>query len=158
LRPVLDGLRDCRLPVALQAFASGSDAFPAAWSPLNLVCPLTEFSAEFQAIAFALENPGTGLVFVDRSADHFFQWMPQDDDAIGRAIPDDPDADDEEAAMHGSAVGVEIGALVPSFEDFRRVLLKNARVRHFSEWWDRYVEEAIIDDDYAAYRQVMFLV
>jgi hypothetical protein len=158
LRPVLDGLRDCRLPVALQAFASGSDAFPAAWSPLNLVCPLTEFSAEFQAIAFALEDPGTELVFVDRSADHFFQWMPQDDAAIERAIPDDPEADDEEAAMHGSAVGVEIGALVPSFEDFRRVLLKNARVRHFSEWWDRYVEEAIIDDGYAAYRQVMFLV
>jgi hypothetical protein len=158
LRGVLDGLRDCRLPVALQAFASSSEAFPAAWSPLNLVCPLTEFSAEFQAIAFALENPGTELVFVDRSADHVFQWMPQDDAAIEKAIPDDPEADDEEAAMHGSAVGVEIGALVPTFEVFRQVLLKNARVRYFSEWWDQYVEETIIDRDYAVYRQVMFLI
>jgi hypothetical protein len=158
LRAVLDGLRDCRLPVALQAFASSSEAFPAAWSPLNLVCPLTEFSAEFQAIAFALENPCTELVFVDRSADHVFQWMPQDDAAIEKAIPDDPAADDEEAAMHGSAVGVEIGALVPTFEIFRQVLLKNARVQYFSEWWDQYVEEAIIDRDYTVYRQVMFLI
>src|SRR5262249_34020296 len=145
-------------PVALQAFASSSEAFPAAWSPLNLVCPLTEFSAEFQAIAFALENPDTELVFVDRSADHVFQWMPQDDAAIEKAIPDDPEATDEEAAMHGSAVGVEIGALVPTFEVFRQVLLKNARVRYFSEWWDQYVEETIIDRDYAVYRQVMFLI
>ncbi|WP_406700863.1 DUF5682 family protein [Singulisphaera sp. Ch08] len=158
LRPVLDGLRNCQLPVALQAFAPVSKAFPAAWSPLNLVCPLTEFSAEFQAIAFALENPATELVFVDRSADLVFQWMPRDDDAIERAIPDDPEADDEEAAMHGSAVGVEVGTLMPTFDRFRQVLLKNARVRYFSEWWDQYVEEAIIDGDYAAYRQVMFLV
>lgn len=158
LRPVLDGLRECSLPVALQAFASGSDAFPSAWSPLSLVCPLTEFSAEFQAIAFALEAKGTELVFVDRSADHVFQWMPQEDSAVEEAIPDDPAADDEDAAMHGSAVGVEIGALVPTFDAFRQVLLKNARVQHFSEWWDQYVEDAIIDGDYAGYRQVMFLI
>jgi hypothetical protein len=158
LRPVLEGLRDCRLPVALQAFASTSDHFPSAWSPLSLVCPLSEFSAEFQAIAFALEREGTGLVFVDRSADHFFQWLPQEDRAIEQVTPDDPAADDEDAAMHGSAVGVEIGALVPSFEGFRQVLLKNARVQHFSEWWDQYVEEAVIAEDYAAYRQALFLI
>jgi hypothetical protein len=158
LRPLLEGLRDCRLPVALQAFASSSSAFPAAWAPLSLVCPLTEFSAEFQAIAFALEAPGRELLFVDRSADHFFQWMPRSDDAVEKAIPPNPDPDDEDAAMHGSAVGVEIGSLAPTFELFRRVLLKNARVRHFSEWWDQYVEEAVIDGDYAAYRQVFFLV
>ena len=29
---------------------------------------------------------------------------------------------------------------------------------HYSEWWDQYVEEAIIDGDYAVYRQVMFLI
>ena len=74
LRPLLDGLRDCKLPVALQAFAPQSEVFPSAWTPLNLVCPLTEFSAEFQAIAYALEHPETELHFVDRSADHFFQW------------------------------------------------------------------------------------
>ena len=50
LTPALEGLRDCRLPVALQAFAAESNAFPASWFPLNVVCPLTEFSAEFQAI------------------------------------------------------------------------------------------------------------
>lgn len=158
LRPVLDGLRDCRLPVALQAFAPSSEVFPAAWSPLNLVCPLTEFSAEFQAIAFALENPGTELVFVDRSADLVFQWMPPDESAVERAMPDDPDADDEEAGMHGSAVGIELGALVPTFDLFRQVLLKNARVRYFSEWWDQYVEEAVVDGEYTTYRQVMFLI
>src|SRR5688572_20303947 len=77
LRPLLEGLRECKLPIALQAFAGSSEAFPKSWPPLNLVCPFTEFSAEFQAIAFALENPSTELVFVDRAADHVFQWMPQ---------------------------------------------------------------------------------
>src|SRR5207302_4574467 len=100
---------------ALQAFAASSDAFPRSWSPLNLVCPLTDFSAEFQAIAFALETKGTELFFVDRSADHVFQWMPPDDDAVEKAIPPNPEPDDEDAAMHGSAVGVEIGALIPTF-------------------------------------------
>src|SRR4030095_808586 len=54
LRPLLDGLRECKLPIALQAFAARGEAFPTSWAPLNLVCPLTEFSAEFQGIAFAL--------------------------------------------------------------------------------------------------------
>ena len=59
LRPLLDGLRDCRLPVALQAFAADvRTPSPRRGSPLNLVCPLTEFSAEFQAIAFALRDRG----------------------------------------------------------------------------------------------------
>ena len=79
LRPVVDKLRDCKLPVALQAFAGHSDAFPKSWTPLSVVAPLTEFSAEYQAIAFALEHPETDLVFVDRSVDHIFQWMPQEE-------------------------------------------------------------------------------
>ena len=56
---MLDGLRECKLPVAPLGVASTSDAFPSSWFPLNLVCPLTEFSAEFQAIAFALEGKET---------------------------------------------------------------------------------------------------
>ncbi|OJW22188.1 MAG: hypothetical protein BGO49_19360 [Planctomycetales bacterium 71-10] len=158
MRPVVEGLRDCRAPVALQAFASTSEHFPAAWSPLSLVCPLTEFSAEYQAIAYAMETSGVELHFVDRSADHVFQWMPQEPGALEDAVPDDPDAEDQDAGMHGSAVGVEMGSLVPTFGLFRDVLLKNARVQHFSEWWDQYVEEAVIDGDYPAYRQVMFLI
>ena len=160
LRPVLSGLRDCKLPVALQAFASVSDDFPPAWAPLNLVCPLTEFSAEFQAIAYCLENPKTELVFVDRSADHLFQWLPQEASAIDDVMPDELTGDDldGDAGMHGTAVGVEIGSLVPSFEQFTQFLISNARVQHFSEWWDQYVEEAIIAADTATYRQVMLLI
>jgi hypothetical protein len=158
LRPTLDGLRDCRLPVALQAFASDSDAFPRSWFPLNLVCPLTEFSAEFQAMALALESQGTELVFVDRSVDHYFQWLPREDDSLEKEIPENPDADDADAGMHGSAVGVEVGSLVPTFDRFCQLLLKNARVSHYTEWWEQYVEEAVIDGSYAAYREVFFLV
>lgn len=160
MQGALEGLHDCQLPVAIQSFATQLDALPAAWSPLSLVCPLTEFSAEFQAIAFALANPATELLFVDRSSDHVFQWMPQQDEALEKALPEmqQADGEDDDAAMHGSAIGVEIGALIPSFELFRQFLLKNARVQHFSEWWDQYVEEAILDSDYQTYRQVMFLV
>ena len=38
------------------------------------------------------------------------------------------------------------------------LVLQNARVKHFSEWWDQYVEQAIIGQDFTTYRQVMFLV
>jgi hypothetical protein len=86
LRPILDKLRDCKLPVALQAFAGHTDSFPKSWSPLSVVAPLTEFSAEYQAMVFALENPDTELVFVDRSVDHIFQWMPQAEDELERRL------------------------------------------------------------------------
>ncbi len=160
LRPAPEGLRDCRLPVAARPSPPRRRSFPASLVPLNLVCPLTEFSAEFQAIAFALENPQPSLSVVDRSADLVFQWMPPDDDAVERAIPNDPEAEaeDEEAAMHGSAVGIEVGSLMPRSRPVPPGLAQKCGVRYFSEWWDQYVEEAIIEGDYAAYRQVMFLV
>ena len=120
LQGVLPDLRDCKLPIALQAFAPVAAAFPAAWAPLNLVCPLTEFSAEFQAIAFCMANPETELVFVDRSCDHVFQWMPQQDNSLEKALPKDLSADelDGDTGMHGAAIGVEIGSLIPTFGQF----------------------------------------
>ena len=35
-----------------------------------MVAPITEASAEYQAIAYALDTPGVELVLVDRSSDH----------------------------------------------------------------------------------------
>jgi hypothetical protein len=165
MRPLLDKLRDCKLPVALQAFAGHSDAFPKSWTPLSVVAPLTEFSAEYQAIAYALEHPETELVFVDRSVDHIFQWMPQKEDELEKHLSKDQESDDDSAApeeqkppIHGSAVGVQMGDMEPTFEQFHDFLLKNARVRYFAEWWDQYVEQAIAGADYSTYRHVMFLV
>ena len=74
MAPLLTELRNCTLPVALQAFATEVDGFPAEWSPLSVVAPITEASAEYQAIAYALDTPGVELVLVDRSSDHVFQW------------------------------------------------------------------------------------
>src|SRR5262249_11119867 len=118
LRPLLDKLRDCKPPVALQAFAGHSDAFPAAWTPLSVVAPLTEFSAEYQAIAFALENPPTELVFVDRSVDHIFQWMPQEEGELEKHLRPDEETDEDPAGggdgkpnVHGAAVGVQMGGV-----------------------------------------------
>jgi hypothetical protein len=167
LRPLIDKLRDCRLPVALQAFAGQTDAFPRSWAPLSVVAPLTEFSAEYQAIAYALENPGTELVFVDRSVDHIFQWMPQEEDELEKRLPGDEEQDQEPATTeedasppptHGAAVGVQLGEVEPTLERFHEFLLKNAQVRSFAEWWDQYVEQAVIGADYDSYRHVLFLV
>jgi len=165
LRPLLDKLRECKLPVALQAFAGHSDAFPASWTPLSVVAPLTEFSAEYQAIAFALENPQTELVFVDRSVDHIFQWMPQEEGELEKHLAQDEESDedpagggDEKPTIHGAAVGVQMGGVEPTFERFHEFLLRNARVRYFAEWWDQYVEQAVVGADYETYRHVMFLV
>jgi hypothetical protein len=165
LRPLLDKLRDCRLPVALQAFAGQSDAFPPSWTPLSVVAPLTEFSAEYQAIVYSLENPQTELVFVDRSVDHVFQWMPQKEDELEKHLSKDrekedqgPDDGQQGPSNHGAAIGVQMGNLEPTFDRFHEFLLKNAQVRYFAEWWDQYVEQAIAGADYATFRQVMFLI
>jgi hypothetical protein len=155
LRPLLDELRNCRLPVAVQAFASDLDGFPKDWGPLSVVAPITEASAEYQAIAYALETPGVELVLVDRSSDHVFQWTPRPVEAA----PSTEDAPpQEEAALHGDAVGIEIGDLRPRFAELEEHLLHHGRVRHWSEWWDQYVEQPLGGADYDTYRQAMVLI
>ncbi|MEW2497705.1 DUF5682 family protein [Streptomyces nodosus] len=157
MAPLLAELRNCRLPVAVQAFATEVEGFPADWSPLSVVAPITEASAEYQAIAYALDTPGVELVLVDRSSDHVFQW---DARAAETAEPADPDAPpaEEEAALHGDAVGVEIGDLRPRFAELEEHLLRHGRVRHWSEWWHQYVELPLGDSGHDSYRQVMFLI
>ncbi|MFB7587016.1 hypothetical protein [Streptomyces sp. NPDC056169] len=152
MAPLLTELRNCRLPVAVQAFASEIDGFPADWAPLSVVAPITEASAEYQAVAYALDTPGVELVLVDRSSDHVFQW-----DA--RRAPETKPAETEaEAALHGEAVGVEIGDLRPRFAELEEHLLRHGKVRHWSEWWHQYVEVPLGDSDHDTYRQVMFLI
>ncbi|GAA2606156.1 hypothetical protein GCM10010399_41390 [Dactylosporangium fulvum] len=148
LQPLLTELRNCRLPVALQAFASELDDFPKDWGPLSVVAPITEASAEYQAISYALDTPGVELVLVDRSTDHVFQWEPQ------RSTEKTAEEDD----LHGDAVGIEIGDLRPRFAELEQHLLHHGKVRHWSEWWDQYVEQPLAGADYATYRQVMVLI
>lgn len=162
LRPVVDELRECKLPVALQAFALETDGFPERWSPLSIVAPITEFSAEYQAISYALEND-VELIFVDRSCDHVFQWLPQNDEALETSIQaaeqEELDSQNsEEKEMHGSSIGIQIGKNRPTFREFEKFLLENANVHHYSEWWDQYVEEPLIGEDYETYRQMMFFI
>ncbi|OQD56059.1 hypothetical protein BM536_017005 [Streptomyces phaeoluteigriseus] len=154
MAPLLTELRNCRLPVAVQAFASEIEGFPADWAPLSVVAPVTEASAEYQAIAYALDTPGVDLVLVDRSSDHVFQWETPPAADTG---PDAPPAD-EESALHGDAVGVEIGDLRPRFAELEEHLLRHGRVRHWSEWWHQYVELPLGGSDHDTYRQVMLLI
>ncbi|MEU9112353.1 hypothetical protein AB0D04_11285 [Streptomyces sp. NPDC048483] len=157
MAPLLSELRNCRLPVAVQAFASEVEGFPAEWAPLSVVAPITEASAEYQAIAYALDTPGVELVLVDRSSDHVFQWQARETQAAEPADPDAPPAE-AEAALHGDAVGVEIGNLRPRFAELEEHLLHHGRVRHWSEWWHQYVELPLGDSDHDTYRQVMLLI
>ncbi|MGW4041876.1 hypothetical protein [Streptomyces sp. NPDC004721] len=158
MAPLLTELRNCRLPVAVQAFAGDVEGFPRDWAPLSVVAPITEASAEYQAIAYALDTPGVELVLVDRSADHAFQWDTGGEEAREAAAEDtDPPA---EAALHGEAVGVDLGDLRPRFAELEEHLLRHGRVRHWSEWWHQYVEVPLGDSaaDHDTYRQVMLLV
>ncbi|MFJ3250434.1 hypothetical protein [Streptomyces sp. NPDC086782] len=158
MAPLLTELRNCRLPVALQAFAGDVDGFPQDWAPLSVVAPITEASAEYQAIAYALDTPGVELVLVDRSADHVFQWD-TGGEQTEEATADDTDAP-AEAALHGEAVGVELGDLRPRFAELEEHLLRHGKVRHWSEWWHQYVEVPLGASaaDHDTYRQVMFLI
>jgi hypothetical protein len=148
LGPLLIELGNCRLPVALQAFASELDGFPKESAPLSVIAPITEASAEYQAIAYAVQTPGVELVLVDRSTDHVFQWQPETG----------PAAESPEEDLHGDAVGVEIGDLRPRFAELEEHLLHHGRVRHWSEWWDQYVEQPLAGADHDTYRQVMVLI
>ncbi len=77
----------------------------------------------------------------------------------GRARPGGGHAPEEaEAALHGEAVGVEIGDLRPRFAELEEHLLRHGKVRHWSEWWHQYVEVPLGDSDHDTYRQVMFLI
>ncbi len=154
LGPLLTELRNCRLPVALQSFASELDGFPADSAPLSVIAPITEASAEYQAVAYALETPGVELVLVDRSTDHVFQWQP----SAGPAGPVEESAGEPEDDLHGDAVGVQIGDLRPRFAELEEHLLHHGRVRHWSEWWDQYVEQPLANADHDTYRQVMVLI
>lgn len=165
--PLLEELRNCRLPVALQAFAGETEGFPVEWSPLSVVAPMTQASAEYQAISYALDTPGVELVLVDRSTDHVFQWTPREtpqatDEADAEAGPaSDAGAGGSEAegaALHGDAVGIGMGDLRPHFRELEEHLLRHGRVRHWSEWWDQYVEQPLANADYATYRQVMVMI
>lgn len=182
MRPLLTELRNCELPVALQAFASELDGFPQEQAPLSVVAPITEASAEYQAIAYALDTPGVELVLVDRSTDHVFQWLNQDraaaeaeaeahkeaganaDGGTGETHGGSGDPANEsspggdEDALHGDAIGIEIGDLRPRFAELEEHLLRHGRVRHWSEWWDQYVEQPLVTADYETYRQVMVLI
>ncbi|RMI32586.1 DUF5682 family protein [Nocardia stercoris] len=152
LRPVVDELRNCKLPVALQAFAGDVAGHPAELAPLSVIAPITESSAEYQAIAYALDTPGVELVLVDRSTDHVFQWAPREE----RFAPEAEPADAEQ--LHGDAVGLEIGDLRPRFAELEQFLLHHGKVRHWSEWWDQYVEQPLVGADYDTYRQVLVLI
>ncbi|WP_250905175.1 DUF5682 family protein [Nonomuraea sp. NEAU-A123] len=55
-------------------------------------------------------------------------------------------------------VGVEIGDLRPRFAELEEHLLHHGKVRHWSEWWDQYVEQPLTGADYESYRQVMVLI
>ena len=159
MAPLLTELRNCRLPVAVQAFATEVVGFPQEWAPLSVVAPITEASAEYQAIAYALDTPGVELVLVDRSSDHVFQWSPRDTPP-DETVESDPDAPppEEEAVLHGDAIGIEIGDLRPRFAELEEHLLRHGKVRHWSEWWHQYVEVPLGDSDHDTYRQVMTLI
>ncbi|MGA5116662.1 hypothetical protein [Streptomyces pseudogriseolus] len=162
MAPLLTELRNCRLPVAVQAFAGEIDGFPQEWAPLSVVAPITEASAEYQAIAYALDTPGVELVLVDRSSDHVFQWdratATKATETDGSPAEAEEAPKSEEAALHGEAVGVEIGDLRPRFAELEEHLLRHGKVRHWSEWWHQYVEVPLGDSDHDTYRQVMFLI
>ncbi|MEV6249777.1 hypothetical protein AB0M38_26780 [Streptomyces sp. NPDC051742] len=162
MAPLLTELRNCRLPVAVQAFASDIEGFPPDWAPLSVVAPITEASAEYQAVAYALDTPGVELVLVDRSSDHVFQWDARHEQSAEPSTeatepPAEPPTEPE-AALHGEAVGIEIGDLRPRFAELEQHLLRHGKVRHWSEWWHQYVEVPLGDSDHDTYRQVMFLI
>jgi hypothetical protein len=147
----LGDLADCKLPVALQAFASDPVGLPTDRAPLSVVAPVTESSAEFQAIAYGLTSDAD-IVFVDRSVDHVFQWSDLEQAAF------DVDDDDSTVRMHGGAVGVRVGRLAPDFGIFHDALLTHANMASFHAWWRHYVEAPTLVADTDTYRDTFAFI
>jgi hypothetical protein len=152
---LVPNLVHCKLPVALQAFAAESDIVPPEELPVAVVAPLTESSAEFQAIAYCLQHPETELVFVDRAVDYVFQWKEY---ALSPVAEPGEEPLTEEADFHTSSIGIRTDSLEPTFDEFLHFLLNNSNTRHFAEWWDQYVERSILSADTESFKQVMVMV
>src|SRR5262245_52233827 len=116
--PLTEHLRDCKLPVALQGFAAASSTLPPDALPVMVVAPLTEASAEYQAIAYTLTQPETQLVFVDRTVDYIFQWDADWKRKVEQLEAKDEEVERENAGLHGAAVGITVGELMPTFDEF----------------------------------------
>ena len=159
LRPLLDGLRDCKLPVALQAFASTSDGV----SP-RVVAAQPRLPAHGVLGGIPGDRLRPGGSRTPSSSSWIVRWTMSSSGCRETTRPSRRQSHPATTRTTRTRPctarrsGVEIGSLVPTHERFCQLLLKNARVSHYSEWWDQFVEEAIIDGDYAVYRQVMFLI
>ncbi len=153
MRESVANLEYCKLPVALQAFASESNTIEPDALPVTVVAPLTEASAEYQAIAYCLQNPETQLVFVDRAVDYVFQWQ-----EFKTPPTTDDDEPEDEDSLHHASIGIQSGEIQPTFDAFVDFLLHNSNTRHFAEWWEQYVERTIINADLDTYRHVMVLM
>ena len=158
LRHLVDQLVECELPIALQAYSPNPVDLPISWAPLRVTSPITEFSAEFQAIAYALNTPEVELCFVDRPTDLVFQWIDSTHDPDALVYGDDQVVPPAKEQLPSGQQMLELGRLVPSFSAFRNILLENARMSHFEEWSNFYIEEPTINASTQTYRQVMYLV
>ncbi|MCB0006613.1 MAG: hypothetical protein KDE04_09160 [Anaerolineales bacterium] len=154
LRGLVPDLASCKLPVALQAFASRSDLVEATEWPAIIIAPLTEASAEFQAIAYCQQHPETELVFVDQPVDHFLAWQARQKD---RPVPNSEPPEEAEL-LHGKSIAVCSGDVEPTLALFIEHLLRHSNTRHFAEWWEMYVERTVIQADSDGYKQILYLL
>lgn len=155
-------------PVALEAVAHRpSFAFPAEWAPMRVIAPLVAFSAEWQAMAFEHQHratvgaQATQLVFVDRSADHLFQWK------LAHSPPSPPyPAKRRRGLPHHQGKASPVGApssewatatVEPTVPALRSWWLQNTH-GNYETWWAQAVEAPLLHADYETYRHRLFLL
>ena len=155
MRPLAANFADCTPPVAMQAFAASSATIPAHVLPVSIIAPMTEASAEWQAIAYALTTPGVELVFVDLPSDRVL--TPDAAEHAATAVTTEGD-DDGQPEAQGRAIAAGGDDLLPTFGAFLDALLEASRTRHFAEWRELYVERAGLAGTYADYRALMLFV
>ena len=135
---LIKDLKHCNMPVALNAINYGIPLI--APNQINsFKAPITEFSAEFQAIKYG-QTHNIPVVLVDLTCEERLR---------------------KTAELHqteGGLFTLEMGDIKPSKERFVTKLVENTSTSNFSEFWSNIMEASLLAASFGQYRLQMFFI
>ncbi|UJG44103.1 MAG: DUF5682 family protein [Candidatus Heimdallarchaeum endolithica] len=146
----LENIKYCTPPVAFQGILVKTEEIDHVFLPINSYTIVSEASAEYQAIKYAFENPGTELIFVDAPCTNRVKWEQK------YLATKKYKAKKEE--INANNYNFIIGNTIPTKKEFLITLLEKTNFDDYSLWWEQVAENALLDLSYDNYRYVMVLL
>jgi len=146
----LENLEFCTPPVAFQGSLVKTEEINHAFLPINSFTIVSEASAEYQAMKYALENQGTEIIFVDAPCSNRVKW--------GQKYLMNRPINAKEEENNTNNYNFIIGDTIPTKKEFLITLLEKTNFDDYSLWWEQVAENALLDLTYDNYRQIMVLL